>query len=63
MTLSELYLWFCFVTISLIGLWGILLGLSYVAIYLIEQTMRHFNVYKSWVDWYLKKVEDESTKI
>jgi len=59
MTLSELYLWFCFVTVSLVGLWGVLLALSYVAIYLLEQTMRHLKIYKCWVDWYLEKKASE----
>jgi hypothetical protein len=55
MTLSELYLWFCFVIVSLVGLWGICLCLSYVAIYLIEKTMRHLEIWKVFVDWIIER--------
>lgn len=58
MTLSELYLWFCFVTVSLVGLYGILLALSWIAIYAIEMTMKHLKIWKLFVD-FLRKASDK----
>jgi hypothetical protein len=59
MTLLDLYMWFCFGVVSLVSLWGVLLVLSYVAIYLLEQTLRHLEVYKAFVAWYFDKKENE----
>jgi hypothetical protein len=58
MTLFELYLWFCFVTVSLVGLWGIFLGFSWVLIYLIEMTMKHFKIWKLFVA-FLRKAQEK----